>query len=98
MCGNKYKEGRDEGENYCSRENGGFLVTRGNHPKTPPGIFHVELKELAGIMEAKRTQKLYVRRKVGMQRTFKLPFMHTLCTHIECFDNTNKWGYHCHLL
>ena len=32
-------------------------MTRGNHPKTPPGIFHVELKELAGIVEAKKNSK-----------------------------------------
>ena len=54
VCGNKYKAGKRRGGELLSRErNGGFLVTRGNHPKKPPGIFHSELKELAAIMEAK---------------------------------------------
>ena len=97
MCGIKYKEGKTRGRIIVEGKWWLLGDTR-EPPRKPPGIFHVELKELAGIMEAKRTQKLYARRKVGMQRTFKLPFMHTICTHIGCFDNTDKWGYRCHLL
>lgn len=63
MSRNKYKDGKTRGRIVVEGKSGGCLVTRGNHPEKPPGIFHVELKELAGMMEAKRTQKLYARRK-----------------------------------
>ena len=100
MSGNKCKEGKTRGRIILEGKWWLLGDTR-EPPKKPPGIFHVELKELAGILEAKKELKsctLYARRKVGMQRTFKLPFMHTTCTHIGCFDNTDKWGYRCHLL
>ena len=91
MCGNKYKEGKDEGENYCRGKKWWLLGDTREPPKKPPGIFHNELKELAGIMEAKEVKKAVRSKKVGMQTTFKLPFMHTICTHLGCLDNTDKW-------
>ena len=56
MCGIKYKEGKTRGRIIVEGKWWLLGDTR-EPPRKPPGIFHVELEELAGIMEAKKNSK-----------------------------------------